>query len=357
MAGEDRTPTQALEFFQSLSREPYRYGLFRTLRRVECLRRDLPRLGEAAKVTDEPLRLGQEVSLAFAPATIAAVTPPGGGKPARLSVFSFGLFGPNGPVPLHLSEYARDRLRNAGDPAFVRFADLFHHRLLSLFYRGWARCQPAVSFDRPEEDRFAVYLGSLFGLGQDSLRNRDSVPDLTKLYHANLFALGTRPADGLLRLVSSFFGLPVEIEEFVGQWIDLPGEAVCRLEGDGRGSRLGETTTIGSRVWDCQQKFRIILGPMGRDDYQRLLPGSPARRRLVDLVRGYLGDELAWDLRLVLRKEDVPPLRLGGTNRLGWSTWLQSGPATEDAGDLVLDLLADEAAEASEARPQGEGDA
>jgi len=343
VAGQDRTSTHALALFESLEKEPYRYGFFSVLRRLENAYPELPRMGEARSAEDEALRLGQEASLAFAPSTIAAAQRPRGDAPGRLWVSFFGLFGPNGPLPLHLSELARDRRRNAGDAAFEAFANLFHHRLISLFYRAWARVQPAVSFDRPAEDRFALYVGAVCGLGMPSLRERDAVPDLAKLSHAGLLAMATRPVGGLLQLISDFFELPVAIEEFVGQWIDLPSSTQCRLGGGPSVASLGETTTAGRRVWDCQQKFRIVLGPMSRRDYQRLLPGSQARRRLVDLVRGYLGDELSWDVRLILARDEVPPLVLGGKNRLGWSTWLNAGPAREDAGDLVLDLLAADA--------------
>lgn len=341
MAGEDRAQTHALELLESIQQKPYHYGFFRALRRIECSRVDRPRIGQAQRLADEVIRLGQEPSLAFAPSSLASLKLGEDDAPARLSVFFLGLFGPNGPLPLHLSEYARDRMRNNSDSSFARFADVFHHRMLSLFYRAWANSQPALSYDRPQDDRFARQLAAVFGQGSPELLNRDSVSDLVRLHHAGLMSLTTRPAEGLLQLVSSYFGLPVEIEEFVGQWIDLPTDTLLELGSSSTAGRLGESTTIGARIWDCQQKFRIVLGPMARDDYQRLLPGSMARRRLVDLVRGYLGDELDWDLRLILKKEDVPGLKLGGTNRLGWSTWLRSGPATKDASDLVLNLLAD----------------
>jgi predicted component of type VI protein secretion system len=60
-----------------------------------------------------------------------------GARP-RLGVRFFGLTGPQGPMPLHFTEYVRERARNHGDPTLARFLDLFHHRLLSLFYRAWA---------------------------------------------------------------------------------------------------------------------------------------------------------------------------------------------------------------------------
>ena len=69
----------------------------------------------------------------------------------------FGLFGPNGPLPIHLTEYARERLQHGGDATLCRFLDVFHHRFLALFYKAWAQAQPHVNRDRPAQDRFVVY--------------------------------------------------------------------------------------------------------------------------------------------------------------------------------------------------------
>jgi type VI secretion system protein ImpH len=93
----------------------------------------------------------------------------------------------------------------------------------------------------------------------------------------------------------------------------------------------------GSRVWDLQHKFRIRIGPIGYADYQRLLPGGDSLERLVALVRNYVDDGLSWDLQLVLKKEEVPPLQLGESGQLGWTTWAASAPLSEDADDLMLD--------------------
>ena len=58
----------------------------------------------------------------------------------------FGLLGPNGPLPLHLTEYVRERLRHHADPTFARFLDLFHHRF-ALFFGG-VGCFPCIKCRR-----------------------------------------------------------------------------------------------------------------------------------------------------------------------------------------------------------------
>ena len=339
MANPDRTSADPVALFEALRRKPYAFHFFQALRRLECLCPDRPRLGKSLRLADDPVRLTQEPSLAFAPATLAAFDPGAEGRPPRLSEYFLGLFGPQGPLPLHLTEYARDRSRNHGDHTFACFADIFHHRILCLFYRAWADAQPTVSFDRPETDRFNVYIGAPFGLGMPSLWNRDAAPDLAKLHYAGRLVGQTRNPEGLQAILADFFNLPVTIENFVGHWLPLSETSRCRLGTSPTTGLLGVTAVIGERVWDCQYKFRIVIGPMPLEEFQRFLPGSDSLRRLVAWVRNYVGDELLWDVNLILKREEVPPLKLGEETQLGWTTWLTSQPLGRDADDLKLDAI------------------
>jgi type VI secretion system protein ImpH len=147
----------AVAFFADLARAPYRHDFYQTLRRLECVYGQKPRWGRALRPIDEPVRLGQDPDLTFAPAPLGSFQAADGAVP-RLQVRLFGLFGPNGPLPTHITDYAYERWRNHGDVTLCRFLDIFHHRFLALFYRAWAQAQPHVNHDRPEDDRFMTYL-------------------------------------------------------------------------------------------------------------------------------------------------------------------------------------------------------
>lgn len=324
-----------LTFLRAAAEKPYAYDFFQTLRRLECLHPAKPRLGQALRPADEPVRLAQEPSLAFAPATLTAVRQREGGRPPRLEVAFFGLLGPNGPLPLHLTEFARGRILHHDDPTLARFLDVFNHRFLALFYRAWAQAQPAVSLDRPREDRFAGYIGALVGIGSPRMRHRDAVPDAAKLFFSGILARQARNADGLAALLKGYFRVPTRIEEFVGNWMRLVPTDRTRV---GRvNAALGQATVLGERVWDRQHKIRIAFGPLTLAQYEGFLPGGEAVTRLVAWVREYLHFELEWDARLVLRRDQVPATRLGRYGRLGWTTWMGRYWRGHDAGDLTLD--------------------
>jgi type VI secretion system protein ImpH len=332
--------TDALSFLSAVSREPYRYDFYHTLRRLECLYDTRPRWGTALRPIEEPVRLGQEPELTFAPAPLASLELGREGAPPRLHVRLFGLLGPNGPMPIHFTEYTRHRLRHASDPALSRFLDLLHHRFIALFYRAWAQAQPHVNRDRAGQDRYRVYIGSFIGVAPSAMRDRDAVLDVAKLFHAGTLVRQVRNADGLAAIVRQFFGVPARIEEFVGHWLRLARPDRTRL-GRGGGA-LGAGADAGARVWDHQSKFRIHLGPLTLEQYKAFLPqrgtDQPSHlRKLVDWVRFYLCLELDWDVRLHLRRDEVPASILGRAGQLGWTTWLGQRRSDRDAADLLLD--------------------
>lgn len=334
-----RRHAMATQLLDMMARVPYEFDFFQFLRRLECAYRDRPRLGESVKASDEPIRLGQEPSTIFAPAPLSALRPGRAGGLPWLLINFMGLLGPNGPLPLHLTEYTRERLRNTGDPTFARFLDLFHHRMLLFFYRAWARGQPTVSHDRPEDSRFLTYLGSIVGLAMPAFRDRDAFPHVAKLFYGGRLGNQARNAEGLAAMIGDFFGMPARIEQFVGSWLKLPPENRWLLGRRQPASLLGLSSTLGEHAWGRQQKFRVVLGPLDKAQFRRMLPGGASLPRLKALVRNYIGDEMRWDLRLFHEDRVDEPLHLGRSH-LGWTTWLGRAAAGRRE-ELVLDPQSD----------------
>jgi type VI secretion system protein ImpH len=333
-ARQDAAALQAAQALARLSAEPHRFTLFAALRLLEQCFPDRPRLGESRRAADDPVRLGQTPSLSFSPSDVSGFQVPDSERPMSLEQYSFGVFGPNGALPLHLTEYAYERWRQREDATFADFVNLFQHRLTSLFYRAWAEAEPTAAFDRPESDRFREYLGALLGLGTASARSRDAAPDRAKLSRVAHFAPQPRSADGLESVLADYFGLAVEVRQFVGEWMDVPRELFCRAGSDPACASLGLSAALGAMSWQCQHKFEIVIGPLALASFADLLPGSRGLAELAALVRLYTGDEWSWQLRLLLRDVEVPGVRLGSAGQLGWTTWL--GGRGQMADDVVI---------------------
>jgi type VI secretion system protein ImpH len=351
MARKARQASALVALEAALRERPQDFEFFEAMRRLECAYAQHPRFAHSTKPADDPVRLAHAATLAFPARSIERFEPgssdsndggereDGGGRsqgnhrPARLYGLFLGLFGSNGPLPLHLTEYAVDRALNAADSTFVAFADVFHHRMLSLFYRAWADSQPTVHLDRPHKDRFQTYVGALIGTATAHLERRDALPDQYKRFFAGRLVAQARNAEGLQKLLEEYFGVTVRVIEFVAEWMRLPQGAQLRM-GVTMAS-MGRTAALGEHVRGAQQRFRLRVGPLARSDFNRFLPGGDALGQLVAAVKLYVGEEKGWDLQLVLKKEEVPLFHLGKAGRMGFNTWM--GRYTKDThADAVV---------------------
>jgi type VI secretion system protein ImpH len=361
MASAERQTTDSL--IGLLEQEPQAFDFFRAVRLLESVHAGMPRVGHSVNVGEDWLRFAQEPHMKFTPSALESFSRSKDGMPALMDVFFLGLLGPNGPLPLHVTEYTLGRMmghdqdtsrdRDGGrsaasqpegperqtparDDTLRAFLDVFNHRMLALFYRAWATHNQAADFDRPKDSAFARYVGSFAGFGMDCFNGRDAVPDWSKLYFSGRLSSFAHGSEGLESILKDFFGIPVAIEPFIGEWLPLPASNLCRLGASPETGLLGQTTIVGSRVWVCQLKFRIRLGPMSYADYERMLPQGASYPRLRDWVNTYVGSELHWDVQYVLRKEEVPNSILGTAGRLGWTTWLHSKASPADVADLIV---------------------
>lgn len=338
MAGENGQETHSLAdpLTGKLKSNPFRFDFFRALRLLENRHRHFPKIGSTISPEQDPVRFGQNPELSFPTSTLEGMERKSPDRPWRLNVRFFGLFGPNGPLPTHFTEYARDRLRNMRDFTISAFADIFHHRLISFFYRAWAVNQKAVDFDRPEESRYTGYIGSFFGYAEESLRNRDSIGDNAKLYYSGRLSSQTKSADGLEAVLADYFSVPVAIESFVGHQLAMPEAYWCRLGGERDNALLGVSAVLGSHVWDVQNRFRVRIGPVGFRRFTDFLPAGRSFLRLTEWIAFYTSHQFQWDLNLVLAAGEIPQTGLGGGSLLGYTTWLKSGPSGADSDDLII---------------------
>lgn len=336
MASRNGSGADNLTHLQRLIENPGHYHIFLALRVLESQHPDMPRLGHSKRPREDAYRLGQEAELAFPRSTIRSVKAPTSDKPGELINKFFGFFGSHGPLPIHLTEYARERQINMHDPTFVAFTNMLTHRMMSLLYRAWTTGQPTVSFDRGDDSEIERTIAAFSGYLGTELKGRDQMPDLAKRYFSGLLGMGTRTAEGLVAIVGDFFQTEVTLEDFVGTWLDLEPDDQWQLGGN---AGLGQATSIGSSVWSRTTKFRLRIGPIPLEEYNRLMPGNPSMLRLTSIVRNYLGDALDWDVNIVLRGTEVPKPILGQTTSLGQTTWIGERDASSDAADLFLEPL------------------
>jgi type VI secretion system protein ImpH len=324
--------------------ESYRFDFFQAVRLMGRIYPDRVPVGLDGPSSDETARFRSRVALQFPPSHIYRIkgdhahgSSGAPSEPTRIEVAFMGLTGPLGVLPSPYTELLIERTRHKDD-ALWEFLDLFNHRLISLFYRAWEKYRFAVAYERGRDDQFTFSLFDIIGMGTRGLRGRMSVPDEALLFYGGLIAQQPHSAGAIEAILGDYFGVGARIEQFWGQWLKLDEDNLTRL--GSANSELGTNTIAGSRVWDNQSKFRLKIGPMTLKKFTEFLPTGGSFKPAVELTRLLAGNELDFDIQLVLKAEEVP--RLVSTTRgrrrpmLGWTSWLKTRPMEADDSQVVL---------------------
>ncbi|WP_412068640.1 type VI secretion system baseplate subunit TssG [Rubrivirga sp. IMCC43871] len=290
-------PTPHTSTQERLADEPYHFGFFQALRLLAASRGGPTSIGGSV-YDDEAVRVRPDASSVFPAADLRRLLDGGDDGATTVEVGFGGLYGIDAALPASFHETiatGEEHTRPLRD-----FLDFVGHRTYAQLWRAWARYRPEIRGVGAHGPRAVALAG---GAGVDA----SLLPLAARL---NAWA---RNAEGLRALLTHATGLVVRIVENVPRRVRL-GERP-RLGS----ARLGLDAVVGERVYDESGMFRIELGPLGIDDFRDLLPGCSGAARLAALVRLYASDVLDYDVDLILRSDEAPPLVLGdaASARLG----------------------------------------
>lgn len=326
---------------------PGRFDFFQAVRLLERLAVAEGRaaVGGDTAPEQEAVHFRALAALRFPAGPVAKATRDSDAPPELVAAFG-GLTGPDGILPPHYTALLIGRSRGK-DNTLRDWLDLFHHRLLSLLTRAWEKNRWAAVVDRQRaegaarEDAATRAAFAVAGFGTGGLRDRLKLPGDVPVFYAGLLSRQPRTATGLEQMLGDFFGWPVKVEQYAGQWLYLDAENKAVLPRDGRAGlnhTLGRDVVIGRRVWDVQSIVRVVVGPLDATAFRSLLPGGHARKPLCEMVRLYLGLEYDAEVQVVIEPDAVPVLALDYDERngprLGWNTWVR----THNFGQPVSDV-------------------
>lgn len=298
-------------------------------------------LMHSARTADpaEAARFRSVPGLGFLPADVTAAMAGAAGQVPTITTAVIGLTGAAGVLPRYYSEVLTQTLRNRSR-ALHDFLDLLSHRVVAQFALAGVKYRvnratetarlataPAARPDRAPADPVALL--AFTGHATGHLRDRVASGTDPLLHYAGLLSMRPRSADRLASLVSDWLGRPVEVVQFAGAWLNLAPDQRTRLpvgRGAGAWTGLGRDAAIGVCAWDLQARIVLWVGPLDHAAFAALMPDRPALRRLVSLVRTFLGIETGFAINPVLAADAVPPLVLSPLREqapmLGWNSWL-----------------------------------
>jgi type VI secretion system protein ImpH len=317
------------------------FEFFQAVTLLQRLHSDRQPVGRFSKPEDEAVHFRTNNTLAFPASQIQEIEYPENLPPQMLVNF-MGLTGPMGVLPYCYTELILERAR-AKDRTLPAFLDIFNHRMISFFYRAWEKHRFPVTYYLGDEDLFTHHLLDLIGLGTPGLQDRQAVPDHALLHFTGLLGMQTRSAAALEAILSDYFQVPVEVEQFSGAWYRLdPATQTCMEEDDNDSQQLGGGAVVGDEIWDQRSRVRVKLGPLTLAQYRDFLPEGAAFEPLRALTKFFCNDEFDFEVQLMLAREEAPRCEVGfegaAAPRLGWVTWLKSAPLDRDPGDTILNL-------------------
>ncbi len=355
---------QSLAVIDRLNAEAWRYSFLQAVRIVDAAANsNHPRndgfanepIGGMTPPQKEFLRFRNQISLAFSAADVASVKIEELGDSEKkrqwhMSLQFMGLGGSHGVMPHYFTEILVQRLRD-NDRALAAFVNIFEHRTISLFYQASGKYRLPLQYEsnrihkQKKTDRYTHALASLAGLGTLLPGDKLPVSKEALLGYSGLIARPIRSATTLKSMLLDYFELDAEIEQFCGQWQDLPDDLVSRLAGGEAGlgcnNQLGFNTVIGKSCWQVQSKFRIRLEPMSYESFMELAPGGKKLKALQGFIAFFAGTELDYEICIKLQREYAQPTRLtldvDAEPLLGWNTPL--GEFSNDLQKEQIDII------------------
>lgn len=327
---------------QELLDEPYRFEFFQAVRLLEKIFPERQPVGRAITTKQELVRFRSRLALDFPASEIHEFTESTDEftDEHKLEMFVnfMGMLGISGVLPTHYTELAVERSRYR-DTTMWYFLDIFTHRSVSMFFRAWEKYRFPVAYERGKND-FTDFLFDFIGLGTNNLRGRMALEDEALLPYCGLIAQQPHSASALENILGHYFGISAKIIQFFGQWLDLDEESITKL--GKANSLLGVNAIIGTRIWEQQSKFRVVLGAMSFKEFQAFLPNGTAHKPLKSIIRFIVGLEFDFDVQLILKAKQVPSCilttRAKRRPQLGWTSWLKTEPFEQNDEQVILQV-------------------
>lgn len=249
-------------------------------------------------------------------------------RPVELTVSFLGLHGSSSPLPSHMVETAA---WSAGEEGIQQaLNDFFSNRLIWLFYLIWRKYRYYIRYRAGAQDQFSDWMFSLIGIGARESRGQADIPWAKLLTYLGVVSGRVRSADMLCGVIAHAFSLTnVSIRQLELRKVEIPSMQRARM---GHGNMtLGEDFVVGRFARDRAGKFTVVLKGLSFARFRDFLPSGRDFARLKELVSFLLKDQLAYDIELHLKPDEVPALELGREHRanLGWTTFIGN---TENEG-------------------------
>lgn len=290
-----------------------------TLKGLPAPQRRLNAIGLDVLPEQEKLRFKANYELSFSPTSIHNAGNLNNDHYQTLIVNFLQLMGAEGTLPQHYTKLVIERIKQK-DYAMADFIDMFHHRLISLYYRAWTKYRLVHQNENHgvDSDPITNLIDALSAI-QDHHRS-------SQRYYSGHFSKNVRSASALEALLADYLQQTVKVQQHVGSWLNLDKQSLSKLTTQGNDrSQLGQGVLIGKRAWSVQSKIAIHIKDLSLAQYETIMPGTDKYLALKELVRSYTPHHISIDLFFYVAIEQS---RIGFRNKpqLSKNAWLYAQP-------------------------------
>jgi type VI secretion system protein ImpH len=298
--------------------EPQRFEFFQAVRLIE--QAQPPRR----------LRYRNRLSLAFPPNQIENISDDGDDI-IHITPAFMGMLGSQGVLPLHYSDRINRHERANSDGGPRAFFDMLSHRTLGMFYQAWAKHRPECMVSPEGADEYLAMLTALSGASTSG----EVVDHETLAFYAMQIRCRAVSAPLMAGMYSEYFNVSVAVDQLIGEWQELPFEDQAAL--GAANVDLGAGVMLGARIYGCDSRVRLRIGPLDRKRYESFLSGRSAAAHLAALLALHCGVGMTYEVHLIQRAADLCGISLdvGNDVRLGVNARMLSGPSNEDREELM----------------------
>lgn len=226
----------------------------------------------------------------------------------------FGMFAPYGPLPIHITDHARQELMVYGSRVFQEFISIFSQRFAVLQYRAWSQLHVLLGHERGNSNSFLKHVKQLSGVSELDDKCHES-HNLRPLFagawltnRLNLLQLG--------KILSHYFQVKIVVSPRYARWFEYHKKNTQQRMGF-----LGKTR-IGKRFFDAQNSAKISIGPLGKDEYISFLHDGERFISLMKICSDFVSHQLVFSVDIIIKMEPEMSGRVSKVS-LGKNSWLK----------------------------------
>lgn len=306
--------------FSALMAQGFEFDMGQAIYLLDCLHPQSVPFGQGDDPRKESFLVSSNVSFGVPSGEISQISMAPQGH-IHLKTNMLGIAGVYGPLPPPFAELAMDRGRQK-DHVMVDFLDIFNHRMTSLWYRIHRRWRPIDPYHPPEKSNIGKTLLNLGGQWSRHQRFEKAL-----LPFAGLLWQQSRSAVGLEVMLSQYFSLPTQVNQFMGGWLraDESQQSQIGLY-ESQWNRLGIDALLGHKSWGQEKGIEIVMGRIPWSRFLNLLPGESGFQTLNEMSEYYAGQSYKKRFRFQIAPHEIRLMNLGHSKLyLGYTSWL-AGP-------------------------------